>query len=347
MFAEKPLSGKIISFGELLLRISPDAAGDWLTDNSIPIYVGGAELNVATALALWEIPSAYLTALPENDLSRQIAESLEKQGLDLSATIYGGSRIGIYFLTRGQDLKNNALIYDRAGSAFTELKPDSIDWNQVFKGVSMFHFTAICPAISQELADICLEAVKAAAERNILVSIDLNYRSKLWKYGKEPLDIMPGLAAYAGIIMGNIWAAELMLGIPVAGDLHSIGTREAYLKEAEKSSALISAAFPRCHIIAHTFRLEKGDELNYYTALYTGGKSYTSSHYSTPDKLNKVGSGDCFMAGLLYGIYKGWDPSRTLEFATAAAFEKLFIAGDAINLGVEEILEKSASRMLE
>lgn len=335
----KSPQGKILSFGELLLRICPDAGGEWLNDNQLPFFIGGAELNVATALALWDLPSAYFTALPSNAMSKQIADYLQQKKVDASSVFTTGDRIGLYYLTRGKDIKNNALIYDRAGSAFATLKPGQVDWDKVLDGVSWFHFSAICPAISQDAADVCLEVLETASAKNITISIDLNYRSKLWKYGKEPIDIMPKLAGYADLMMGNIWAAEMMLGIPIAPDIHESGQKSIYLKEALQTSESIMAQYPKCKAVANTFRFDAGKGIEYYTALYTGDKLYNSNQYDTDEVIDKVGSGDCFMAGLIYGFYNNLDPRQTLEFATAAAYTKLFIEGDATNKTVEEIIK--------
>jgi 2-dehydro-3-deoxygluconokinase len=335
----KSPQGKILSFGELLLRICPDAGGEWLNDNQLPFFIGGAELNVATALALWDLPSAYFTALPGNAMSKQITDYLQQKKVDASSVFTTGDRIGLYYLTRGKDIKNNALIYDRAGSAFATLKPGQVDWDKVLDGVSWFHFSAICPAISQDAADVCLEVLETASAKNITISIDLNYRSKLWKYGKEPIDIMPKLAGYADLMMGNIWAAEMMLGIPIAPDIHESGQKSIYLKEALQTSESIMVQYPKCKAVANTFRFDAGKGIEYYTALYTGGKLYNSNQYDTDEVIDKVGSGDCFMAGLIYGFYNNLDPRQTLEFATAAAYTKLFIEGDATNKTVEEIIK--------
>jgi 2-dehydro-3-deoxygluconokinase len=332
--------GTVLSFGELLLRISPDEGGDWLKENLFPFYIAGAELNVATALALWNIPSKYITALPNNDLSRQIVGYLEKQKIDMSPVLYQGNRLGLYFLTKGKDLKNDALIYDRAHSAFSELKPGMIDWDKHFEGVNWFHFSAICPAINQNIADVCKEALIAASQKNITISVDLNYRSKLWQYGKSPQEVMPGLVQYCDLVMGNIWAADTMLGIPVIPDIHESGQKSIYLKEALKTSEEITRQYSKCKAVANTFRFDAKSKVSYYAALFTGDRFYASNEFSTTGVLNKVGSGDCFMAGLIYGFYNNFDPKQTLEFATAAAFEKLFIESDTTNIPVEDLLLK-------
>ncbi|WP_374951100.1 PfkB family carbohydrate kinase [Mucilaginibacter sp.] len=321
--------GAVLSFGELLLRIVPDAAGEWLNDNQLPFYLGGAELNVASALALWDVPSKYFTALPDNGMSAQIISYLNQRKIDTSAVHYHGHRVGLYYLTKGKDLKHDALIYDRANSAFAELKAGMIDWDTVLKNVSWFHFSAICPAISQQVADVCSEALQAAAERGITISVDLNYRSKLWQYGQHPKDVMPDLVKYCDVIMGNIWAAEQMLGIEVLGNIHESGQKSIYLKEALSSSERIMAQYPKCKAVANTFRFDATGDIDYYTALYYNGEFHNSTEYHTTEFVAKVGTGDCFMAGLIYGFYNEWKPRQTLEFATAAAFKKLFIASDA------------------
>ncbi|HTD41673.1 MAG TPA: sugar kinase [Mucilaginibacter sp.] len=332
--------GTVLSFGELLLRISPDEGGDWLKDNSFPFFIAGAELNVATALALWNIPSKYITALPDNGLAHQIVSYLEHQKIDMSDVTYQGNRIGLYFLTKGRDLKNDALIYDRAHSSFSELKPGMIDWEKHFEGVSWFHFSAICPAINQYVAEVCKEALEVASQKNITISVDLNYRSKLWQYNKKPDLIMPELVRYCDVIMGNVWAVETMLGIPVIPDIHESGQKSIYLKEALKTSEELMRQYPNCKAVANTFRFDAQKKVSYYAALYTGGKFYTSDEFCTTEIVNKVGSGDCFMAGLIYGFYNNFDPKQTLEFATIAAFEKLFIESDTTNIPAAEIFAK-------
>jgi len=332
--------GKVLSFGEMMLRISPDEGGEWLKENAFPFFIAGAELNVATALGLWGVPSKYITALPDNGMAHQIVGFLEEQNIDMSDVLYHGSRLGLYFLTKGKDLKNDALIYDRAHSSFSELKPGMIDWDKHFEGVSWFHFSAICPAINQNVADVCKEALEVASRKNITISVDLNYRSKLWQYGKRPEEIMPGLVQYCDLIMGNVWAVETMLGIPITPDIHESGQKSIYLKEALKTSEELMRQYHKCKAVANTFRCDAKKEISYYAALYTEGDLYSSDEYCSSEIINKVGSGDCFMAGLIYGFYNNFDPQQTLEFATAAAFEKLFIESDTTNIPATEIWAK-------
>jgi 2-dehydro-3-deoxygluconokinase len=332
------VSKKVLSFGELLLRICPDAGGDWLMENTLPFYVGGAEANVATALALWEIPSAYFTAIPDNMLAHQIAASLEERGIDTSKVLYQGDRLGLYFLPKGKDVKNAGVIYDRDHSSFSALLPGTIDWDDVLEGVGWLHFSAISPALNRHAAKVCEEMLQAAGKRGITISVDLNYRPKLWQYGVDPVEVMPGLVQHCDLVMGNLWAAEKMLGIPVDNELTGRGRKEDYLEHAQRTSEQILAKFPRVKQVAKTFRFDRGEKgIHYYTSFFTGGKLYGSRDYFSAEILDKVGSGDCFMAGLIRGLYLGQAPAEVLEFATAAAFSKLFIPGDATDRRVGNI----------
>lgn len=330
---------KVLSFGEILLRICPDMDGQWLKENKLPFYVGGAELNVATALALWEVPSAYLSAMPENSVTADIVGYLNDRKIDTSPMVFHGNRLGLYYLPKGKDLKNAGVIYDRANSSYADLTVGQINWDEVFNGVTWFHFSAICPAINQSIADVCLEALKAATERNITISLDLNYRAKLWKYGKDPIDILPELAKYCTLIMGNVWAAQKMLGTALHEDLLPAEgyAKETLLQQATDTSKEILSLFPACKAVANTFRFDHGKGIRYYTAIYSNDELTVSPEYVSEEILDKVGSGDCFMAGLIYGFYNHHPVVETLNFATAAAYDKLYIPSDATTSTVADI----------
>jgi len=329
--------GKVLSFGELLLRMCPDGDGAWLAENKLPFYVGGAELNVATALALWGIPSAYFTALPDNFMAEQLIGYMDNCNIDTSAVHFSGDRIGLYYLPKGKDLKNAGVIYDRANSAFAALKTNAINWDKVLEGVNWFHFSAICPALNQAAADVCLEAIKAANERGITISIDLNYRAKLWQYGKQPAEIIPQLVKYCDLVMGNIWAAQKMLNIAVPAEVEKLDDKNTYLEQAKITSEKIIKLFPKCKSVANTFRFDYKNGIKYYTTLYTGNELVVSKEYISEQILDKVGSGDCFMAGLIYGFTLAKAPKDILNFATAAAFNKLFIPSDCTTATVADV----------
>ncbi|UKT63700.1 sugar kinase [Pedobacter mucosus] len=330
---------KVLSFGEILLRICPDMDGQWLKENKLPFYVGGAELNVATALALWEVPSAYLSAMPDNSITKDIVGYLDERNIDTTPMVFHGDRLGLYYLPKGKDLKNAGVIYDRANSAYADLVVGQINWDKVFQDVTWFHFSAICPAINQSIADVCLEALKIASSKNIAISLDLNYRAKLWKYGKEPINILPELAKYCTLIMGNVWAANKMLGTALHEDLTPTEgyAKETLLQQATDTSKEILSLFPACKAVANTFRFDYGKGIRYYTAIFTEDKLTVSNEYVSEEILDKVGSGDCFMAGLIYGFYNHLPVNETLNFATAAAYDKLYIPSDATTSTVSDI----------
>jgi len=326
----------VLSFGEILLRLAPDANGEWLNKNALDVYPGGSELNVAVALAKWRVPVSYCTAVPENFLSAQLIKYVEAQNIDTSTVIYNGAKVGLYYLLQGKEIQHAEIIYDRKYSAFYELKPGMINWDKALQGIRWFHFSAISPALSVNVAAVCKEALEACAKKSITVSVDLNYRPKLWQYEKHPNEIMPGLLQYCDIVMGNIWAAETMLNIKVSGNIHEINTKENYVQQAKKTSAEIIKQYPRCKIVANTFRFHKSN-IEYYAAIFSTGNLYVSASYTINEAIDKVGSGDCFMAGLIYGVYNHLPFQQTVNFATAAAFQKLFIKGDSTDKTAEEI----------
>lgn len=328
----------VLSFGELLLRICPDTEGQWLGNHSLPFFVGGAEANVATALALWGIPSAYCTAVPDNLMARQVVGYLGERGIDVSRVLYQGDRLGLYYLPKGKDLKHAGVIYDRAHSAFAMLEPGRTDWDKILEGVGWLHVSAISPALNHQAARVCEELLKAAYSRGIRISLDLNYRAKLWQYGMQPVAVMPQLAQYCDVIMGNIWAAEKMLGIPVLDWISENSDAGQYLEHARITSEKIVALYPRVKVVANTFRFDQGEGgIRYYTSAWSENKLYISRTYHADKIADKVGSGDCYMAGLIYGLYRNCGVQETLEFATAAAFQKLFITSDATDQKAADI----------
>lgn len=327
--------------GELLLRISPSSKKYHQQKQPMKLFVGGAEANVATALAGWNIPVRYCTVLPDNFMSRYVINYLDAKHIDTSAIRLSGSRIGLYYLETGADIKGG-VVYDREGSSFSELVPGVIDWDRVLEGVDWFHFTAISPALNQSIADVCLEALQAASKKGLKISVDLNYRSKLWNYGKDPREIMPKLVRYCHLIMGNIWSANSLLGIDVDEHIHQDGTKQGYLNHAVKTSKAIMAQFPNCEAVANTYRFDSNDEqILYYTSLQLKDTSYASQEFSCAGVVDRSGSGDCFMAGLIYGfITHPNDPEELLNYATAAAFGKLQEQGDATEQDILQVVSE-------
>ncbi len=333
--------GNVFCFGEILLRLSPALQGEWLHKHNMSAFIGGAELNVATALAKWKIPVSYCSALPDNYLSQEIIRDIKQKDIDTSAFHFSGTRTGIYYLPQGADLKHAGVIYDRADSSFARLKPGMINWDEALENVSWFHFSAITPALSADSADVCIEALKAASSKGITISADLNHRAKLWQYGKKPVEVMPSLVKYCDVIMGNVWSANTLLGIPVDEKIHNNTTKEDYLSHSLKSSQEIQQKFSKCTSVANTFRFDyKEQGIRYFTALYQNGAQLSSPEFYADAIADKVGSGDCFMAGLIYGLYKKHPQQQVIDFATSAAYGKLFEKGDVTKQDVTTIEER-------
>jgi 2-dehydro-3-deoxygluconokinase len=329
-----------LCFGELLLRFCPDTLGNWLQQNSLPFYVGGAEANVAVALAHWQVPAMYVSGVPDHLVGRYVVQYLAQQGIDVSRMFFGGDRLGLYFLPQGTDLKNAGVIYDRAYSSFSQLQPGTIDWDQVLHGVSWLHFSAITPALNQNLADISKAAAAAAAQKGIPVSLDMNYRARLWQWGRAPIDIMPDLVPFCDVLMGNLWAFEKMLGCNINEEKLKTATKDIYLEEAQHLSKNLVHRFPKLRAVANTFRFDQQPgTVQYYATLFGAGQFHVSAEYKV-DVIDKVGSGDCFMAGLIYGFYNNVPFAQMLDFATAAAVTKLRETGDATHSTVA-VIQKS------
>ena len=323
----------VFCFGELLLRMSPSLDRRWIRAQAMPVYVGGAELNVATALSKWNIPTRYATALPDHYLSREIIEEITSKGIDSSSIHLSGSRIGVYYLPQGADLKNAGVIYDREHSSFSHLQPGMIDWDKALDGCTWFHFSAISPALNQHAVAVCKEALEVAQARKMTISVDLNYRAKLWQYGKQPVQVMPDLVSHCHVIMGNIWSVESLLGIPASIEESKGRSRDELLDACGKSMMGLHKNYPQASSFAYTFRLEN----DYWAVLQHGTDRAISKEFAIKNVVDKVGSGDCFMGGLIYGLYSNNRPKDVIDFAAAAAVGKLQVKGDATNQTVEEI----------
>lgn len=325
---------KVLCLGEILLRLSPAAHGEWLEQNQLPVFMGGAELNAATALAVWGHPVKYFTAMPDNALSKDIAAYLAKKNIDTSAVHYSGNRIGLYYLQQGTDMKNAGTVFDRAGSSFATLETGVVNWEEVLQDVEWLHFSAIAPAVSASAAALCLEVLKVAHTKKIPVSVDLNYRALLWKYGKTPQEVMKTLLPYCNLVMGNIWAANTLLGIPLQQDLIDAA---AWFTHAAKTAEAIMQQYPSCTTVANTFRFDEGAGVRYFAVLNKGTVQTVSQTFLTDTVVDKVGSGDCFMAGLIHSALNGYTDDETINYAAAAAFGKLQEKGDTTSNSVTTV----------
>jgi len=326
----------VLCFGELLLRLAPDATSEWLSTNKLNAYPSGSEINIATALAKWKVPVSYCTTLPENFLSTQLVKKIKEYNVDTSTIIYSGNKIGLYYLFADTSVRHGEIIYDKTHSSFSELKPGMIDWDNAFNGIRWFHFSAVSAALSKNVAAVCEEVFPICSKKNITVSVDLTYRPELWKYGKKPNEVMPDLLQHCDIIIGDIWSAEAMLDIKVPESLHGISTKENYVLQAKNVSEQIMQRFSKCKIAVNTFQLHKKG-LEYFGTVFTNNNLFVSASYKTDSVVDKAGSDDCFVAGLIYGVYNHLPFQQVINFAATAAFQKLFIAGDFTDKTSEEV----------
>jgi len=328
-FSRTMTKHKILSFGELLLRLSSSGESFLGTDNQVVVFPGGSEANVVASLGQWGIPCSYLSRVPDNDLASQALSTLESLGVDVSPSLLEGDRLGLYFLLSANGLSKGEVVYDRKYSAFSQLQPGRIDWDAVLEGYTWFHWSALTPALNSALATICHEALEAAQHKGLTVSVDLNYRNKLWNYGKQPIEVMPALLAYCDVVMGNIWAANKMLGTAVLETLSRDTAPDSYFEHAKESAREVFELLPRCGHIAYTFRFMDSATHNLlYGTYHTRADDFISSINETNKVVDRIGSGDAFMAGLIYALVNEKSGQEVIDTATAAGFKKLFVKGD-------------------
>lgn len=334
---------KIVTFGEIMLRLTPPGRLRFSQASSFDVIYGGGESNVAVSLANYGLPVEFVTRLPENDLGQCALMELRKRGVGVNHIQRGGERLGIYFLEIGAVSRGSKVVYDRAHSAMSTIEAGMIDWEAVFQDVQWFHWTGITPALSQGAADACLEAIQTANRMGVTVSTDLNYRKKLWKYGKEPGEIMPALVEGCDIILGNEEDAEKHFGLhPEHVDVTQGGSVEgkAYLSVLKQ----LMERFPRAKKVITTLRGSISASHNSWSGvLYDGETLFEAPTYQITHIVDRVGGGDSFMAGLIYGLltYPN-DDQQALNFAVAASCLKHTIYGDA-NLSTVAEVEKLMS----
>jgi 2-dehydro-3-deoxygluconokinase len=331
------MSKKIVTFGEIMLRLATPERQRFSQAASLCASYGGGEANVAVSLANYGMQAEFVTRLPQNDLGQAVLMELKKHSVLTDNIIFGGERLGIYFLETGAVSRPSKVIYDRAHSSVSEIKPGMINWASVFENASWFHWTGITPAISKDAADVCLEAVKAAKEKDVTVSCDLNFRKNLWKWGKSSGEVMPELVKYCDVILGNEEDAEKVFGIkPDKADVSSGKVESA---EFESVCKKLKQQFPRAEKIIITLRGSISADHNTWTGiLYNGKEFFKAPVYQITHIVDRVGGGDSFMGGLIYGLlsYSG-DDQKALSFAVAASCLKHTIHGDFNLVSVAEV----------
>lgn len=331
--------GKIVTFGEIMLRLATPGYLRFSQTNELSATFGGGEANVAVSLANYGMEAEFVTRLPENDIAAACVKDLHKHGVKTDHIVYGGDRMGIYFLETGAVARASKVVYDRTHSAISEIKPGMIDWEQVLAGADWFHWTGITPAISQGAADVCLEAIQTANRLGIPVSCDLNYRKNLWKYGKKASEVMPDLVAGCDIILGNEEDAEKVFGIKPEGFDVTATAGEVNAAEFESVCTQLMQRFPRARKVIITLRGSINANHNTWGGvLYDGKHLFQSPRYDITHIVDRVGGGDSFMGGLIYGLLTyPQDDQQALNFAVAASCLKHTIYGDYNEVTVKEV----------
>jgi len=328
--------GKIVTFGEIMLRLAPPGFQRFSQARTFEAVYGGGEANVAVSLANFGEAVDFVTRLPRNDLGEACLAALRGPGVGVSHIARGGERLGIYFLETGAAQRASKVIYDRAGSSFATLQPGMLDWDAIFAGADWFHWTGITPAVSQGAAEACREAIQAARRLGLTVSVDLNYRAKLWKWGQPAGEVMAGLVDLCDLALGNEEDAEKVFGIHAPESDITAGKVDPahYRRVCER----LNERFPSLKTIAITLRGSLSASHNTWSGvLLHGGQFYTAPTYDILPIVDRVGGGDAFMAGLIYGLRHYEQPAQALHFAAAAACLKHSLPGDFNAVSVAEV----------
>jgi 2-dehydro-3-deoxygluconokinase len=328
---------KVVTFGEVMLRLATPGYERFSQAKTLNATFGGGEANVAVSLANYGIPVEFVTRLPKNDIAESCIMDLRKYGVQTSNIVRGGERVGIYFLETGAVNRPSKVVYDRAHSAISEIQPGMVNWHEVFKDAQWFHWTGITPAISESAAMACLEAIKVANELGVTVSTDLNYRKNLWGYTQKPAAIMEQLVAGCDVILGNEEDAETFFDIKPEG--MDVTQGHVTAQQYESVAQQLMARFPRAKRIIITLRGSINANHNTWSGLmYDGKQLYEAPTYQITHIVDRVGGGDSFMGGVIYGLLTyGDDLQSALNFAVAASCLKHTIYGDFNLVTVDEV----------
>ena len=319
----------IVTFGDVMMRLCPPAYARFGQTSNLVVTYGGGEANVSTSLAAMGMPAKHVTCFPDNDLGRAAAHSLRKVGVDINDIVYQEGRLGLYFVEMGAAMRPTKVVYDRADSAFYNLKPEDFDWEEILKDAQWFHFTGITPAISESAATACLQAAQTANRLGITVSADVNYRSNLWRYGKTAKEVMPDLVACCDVIV---------CGKGDASDIFDILPKEDEKSGFKSICKQIQERFPRVKKIMNTKRGQVSASYNTLTGqLWNGFETLKTETIDITHIVDRIGGGDAFLAGYIYGWLTYKDDLKALNFAVAASCLKHTIEGDYNLATVAEI----------
>ena len=328
---------KVITFGEIMLRLSPPGFLRFGQTKSFDMTFGGGEANVAVSLVNYGMETDFVTRLPENDWGDACIAWLKGFGVGTGKILRGGSRMGLYFLENGAAQRGSKVLYDREGSSIATIEKGMVDWDRVFEDADWFHWTGITPAISAGLCEVCLEGILKAREKGLTVSCDLNYRAKLWKWGKKAAEVMPELVKHCDIAIGNEEDADRVFGIRAPGTDVAAGRVEA--EKFRFVAEGLMKKFPDLRLVGITLRGSISASHNTWSGiLYDGSQLFLGPRYDIADIVDRVGSGDAFAGGLIYGLRtSGRDLQKALDFAVAASCLKHSIDGDVNRVSVGEV----------
>jgi len=326
---------RVVTFGEVMLRLKSPGVERLFQSPSLEASFGGAEANVAVSLTQFGVPVSFVSAIPANPIGDACLGELRKFGVDTSRVRRQGSRLGIYFLEAGANQRPSKVVYDRSGSAMAAAKPGDFDWDVVLDGASWFHLTGVTPAISQSAADLAIDAARRAREKGITVSCDYNYRKNLWKYGKSAPDVMRELVRHVHVGIANEEDCQEALGIELDVD---VASGSLATDRYRALAARVLEKFPNLDKQVITLRESHSADRNGWSAVLHNGKDFlVSRRYDITDIVDRVGAGDSFGAGLIYGLHAYGDDARALEFAAAASCLKHSILGDFNRVSVSEV----------
>lgn len=319
---------KIVTLGEVMLRLSPPGNQRFFQTHSFNVEFGGSEANVGAALAYWGMDVAHITAFPDHEIGWAAAGQLRKNGIDTRFIPHVSGRMGVYYLEQGAMQRSSQVIYDRAGSAFANLEPSKLDWDAILEGADWLHWSGITPALSQSCAELTLTALQKAQEKGVKVSGDLNYRSNLWQFGKAPHDIMPKLMELTHVIIAGTRDFKQCLN-------------EDYKSFTEVRNMAFER-FPQLDYIVKTDRISHSSSNNTISAtLFGKKKTFSSRSYELTHIVDRVGTGDAFGGGLIYGLLH-MKPKDAIEFAMAAGAIKHSVPGDILLCSLQEVKELAA-----
>ncbi|RPD39913.1 sugar kinase [Chitinophaga barathri] len=325
------MNNRLTAFGEFLLRLHCSDDKRFLQSTGFTPWYAGAEANLCVLLARLGIQTQYITRVPENDLAAAGIHQLKGHGVGTDHILYGGHKLGLYFTETGNFIRSTRVIYDRAGSAFTELEPGMINWDKVLEGQQYFHWTGVAAAVSASAAEVCGEGIRAAQQKNMTISADFNYRATLWQYGKSPAEVMPALLQPSHVAVADLDALKVYFNIRTD---ETLSWQDKFISACNQ----LKTYMPHLRTLGMSFRLPEGDNLLYTGAIMHNGQPYFSDlKVAMPPVKEPIGTGDAFTAGMLFELINQASPQQIINFAAACGVLKQSIPGDWALISKEEI----------